>query len=173
MKTSHSQAITVTTKALNRALALAFIVCLLGPGQSLAATFLNLAGIPGDSVDVGHVGQIDVAEYTQLVSGDRNCVKLVIVKRLDNASPALSTLAVTRQQISDGRVEKVTGPDRFVSFSADLAQIAVNSVELVNQSDGSVMEKVMLTPRALTLSFIPQKSDGTAGTPITGSVTCR
>lgn len=93
------------------------------------------------------------------------------MKRLDSASPALSTLAVTRQPISDGRVEKV-GPDGFVSFSADLAQIAVNSVELVDQSDGSVMEKVMLSPRALTLSFIPQ-SDGTAPTPITGSVTCK
>lgn len=173
MKTLHSHDITVATKALNHALALALIVCLLAPSQSLAATFLNLAGIPGDSVDTDHVGQIDVAQYTQLVSGDRNCVRLVVVKRLDNASPALSTLAVTRQRISDGRVEKVTGPDRFVFFSADLAQIAVNSVELVNQSDGSVMEKVMLTPRALTLSFIPQRSDGTPGTPITGSVACK
>jgi hypothetical protein len=64
------------------------------------------------------------------------------------------------------------GPDVFVSFSADLARIEVNSVELVNQSDGSLAKKVTLSPQALTPSFIPQSDGITVRPAITVSVTC-
>jgi type VI protein secretion system component Hcp len=137
-----------------------------------SSTYLFLPGIPGGSVDARHPNEIDVLNYTHVL-GTKNCAKLVVFKALDIASPLLATYAVTNQTISGGRIEIVKSDVRPVTiFRADLTNITVGTTELVEGSDGSITEKVSLFPKTLTLTHIPQNSDGSSGAPITGQVNC-
>jgi type VI secretion system secreted protein Hcp len=138
--------------------------------------FLKLAGIPGDSTDDSHRGEIVLKSYSQAVSnpstggaggagsGIVNCGAIVVTKNLDSSSPTLIRNVVLSTMIRDGLITfRKSGGEQLEYYTVQLVGITVNSVEQADASGGGVLEVIKFKARQFTYTFRTQRPDGSLG----------
>ena len=137
-------------------------------------TFMLVPGIPGESQDFRHKDWIDVISLSQsfdsTAKGRTPCT-VAVIKKLDKAGPLLWAAAVTGQVFSEIKVEIQKAGEKghkfyeLTLFSARVASISSTPNEFV--------ENLTITGASATLTYIPQKEDGTPDTPVTATASCR
>ena len=156
-------------------LAIAVIIGCVAPSLAAADVqgFMKIPGLPGESTNDRHAGEIDLVSYTQQ-AGTAACFKAIVVKGLDKASPGLALLAVTNQVVSPITITLSKSAAEPVDvFTATLENVVVGNVELVEVDGGPVpTERVTLRPRKATLSYRPQKADGSLDAPVVAVINC-
>lgn len=151
------------------------VVLALGPLPASADIqgFMKFPGLPGESTNDRHKDEIELVSYSQL-AGENRCVKAIVVKNLDRASPGLAVLAVTNQVVTPVIISLSRVSDTPADvFTAVLENVTVGTVELV-EVDGTPVptERVTLKPRRATLTYTQQRADGGPGTPVTTTIIC-
>ena len=148
------------------------------PAAASAATslFLKIDGVPGDSVNALHAGEIDVASFAWGV-GPNDARKpvtcpttLSITKLFDGASPPLALAALTSQRFATARltVERSAGGavSGFDYVTITMSNVGVSRYQTAgSESDTALMESLELSFTSITVQYTPQKNDGTAGDP--------
>lgn len=138
-------------------------------------TFMLIPGIPGSSVDDRHKDWIDVASLVQTfaAAGKRgNSCDVTVTKALDIAGPKLWLAAVTHQVFSEIRIESVkAGGERQRFYEIRLTNVRVDAIT-TSAYGGPSYETVTLTSDGATLSFFPQRPDGSVGPPVTATIPC-
>ncbi len=155
----------------------AFVAIALALGANAAFAqinvFLKIDGLPGDSTDARHPREIVLTGYSQTF-GDRNCSRVIATKQIDRASPGLISRAASNQRIPQAIVtmsRAIGGGGPVDFFTATLDQVLVDRIEIAEQSD-QLVERVVLVPRVVTISYRAQDEKGVLGPPVTTSIAC-
>jgi type VI secretion system secreted protein Hcp len=135
-------------------------------------TFMKIDGLPGESTNAAHPGEIDLTGWSQTF-GTRNCSRAVAVKRVDRASPGLIARAaantlIPQVVVSMARASAGRSQD---FFRATLDLVTIERVEIAEQGD-ELVERVVLAPRSIRLEYRPQMPDGSFGTPVATAIAC-
>jgi type VI secretion system secreted protein Hcp len=150
---------------------------------ALAANFLKIEGIEGDSLDQNHQNEIDVVSWswqmsmpnTALMSGaDRETARpivrpLLITKEIDKASPEIAIRLLEGSIIPEAILSVTKAVD---GGRIDFLVITMQNVQIVHQSnesdsiDGVVYESVALAFSNICYRYIPFSLDGVPGAPI-------
>jgi type VI protein secretion system component Hcp len=134
-------------------------------------SFMLVPGIPGDSINEGYAGWIDVRSLTQSFDAsakNANVCSLAVIKYLDSAGPRLWAAAVTGQPFKQVQLDIVTQNERPTKLYEILlinARIAGIKTTVVF---GESFEDLTIVAESISLKFFPQ-----TGQPITASVSCR
>lgn len=151
------------------------LVAITSPAQAAVRTYMAVAGLPGESLAVGHANEIELKSYSQTI-GTRNCSRVIAVKSIDSTSPGLVSRAAGNVVIPQViiKMDKVNIDATSEFFRVTLDQVLIERMELVGDDAGalSLTERVVLAPRSITLSYRPQLSNGSLGTPIVSTVAC-
>ncbi|HET9699742.1 MAG TPA: type VI secretion system tube protein Hcp [Burkholderiales bacterium] len=151
------------------------------PALAVLDAFLDIPGIPGESQDSKHKGEIDVLSYThtftqgEKVKGVRgNCSPVQIVKFLDRATPALALGAVTGQTIPTMTLTLRKAGDKSADFyNVTMQDVIVVSTQ-VNEASGDdkARETVSFSPGSVTIVYRPANPDGSLGAAVSEAVSC-
>jgi type VI secretion system secreted protein Hcp len=137
--------------------------------------FLKIDGIPGESHDDKHRGEIDVLSFSWDISRSRNPRRgpadFQIVKTVDAASPLLFQAAC--QGTSPGQavfVARKAGRDQQEFLKITLKEVIITSVSPSSVSSGDApVEVVHLGFRSAAMDVVTQKADGSAGPTVSGT----
>lgn len=138
-------------------------------------TFAQFPGITGGSVAKGHEGWIDIMAISQGWSaGKKSVCQLALTKQLDVAGPQLWLAAVTGQTFPQVRIDvvKTTTDASFTYYTVVLQNATISSISTAGATGGDFMENLMLNAASVTLSYYPQRSDGSLGSPVTTTMPC-
>ena len=138
-------------------------------------TFMLVPGIPGGSVDDRHANWIDVLSLSQGWAGARKggACDVAIAKDLDIAGPRLWGAAVTGQALGDVRIEVMrVGGEQTKLYEIRLTNARVLNIATSGASGGTFMESLTLTSDTATLSYYPQRPDGSVGAAISTTIGC-
>jgi type VI secretion system secreted protein Hcp len=136
-------------------------------------TFMKIDGLPGESTNAAHPGEIDLTGWSQTF-GTRHCSRAVAVKRVDRASPGLIARAAANTLIPQVVVSMArSGGGRATQdfFRATLDLVTIERVEIAEQGD-ELVERVVLAPRSIRLEYRPQMPDGSFGAPVATAIAC-
>jgi len=142
------------------------------PVYAAINTYLLIPGVPGESVADRYEGWIDVDTLSVGVTAGV-CDGFTLQKTLDRASPLLSAAALFRTIYPTATIESVKdgiGLQRFLVYS--LESVTVYSVAVKNTAE-SVTEVLTLRPATVTITYRPQRQDGTFDAAITSVVPCK
>lgn len=158
-------------KAIQVALAAGVAV---GASQAAMAddVFLKIAGLPGESVDSKHKDAIDVLSFSQSVEG-RQCPLIRVAKRVDKASPGLAEAASSQRAFASATLSVVRGADskagqEYYTMTMSSVQVLGSSQSVSEQ--GLPYEEAVISPRSVTISYRPQKADGSLGDVVTSKI---
>ena len=138
-------------------------------------TYMLVPGIAGGSVDSKHAGWIDVLSLSQGWAGIKkgSSCDVSIVKDLDIAGPRLWGAAVTGQVLGDIRIEVLhSGAEPTKLYEIRLTNARILNITTSGSSGGSFVESLTLTSDTATLSYYPQRADGSIGPPVTTTIAC-
>jgi len=149
--------------------------------------FLKIQGGPnGESTDSKHTNEIELAGFELLASNPSSIgsstggtgtgrVKisgLKIRKKIDASSPVLFQACCTgaHYQGATLTVRKSGGTSPLEYLTYTLTQVYVDSVLTHGngKEDDTVMEEIVLSFGSIHEKYVPQKSDGTGGSPQEG-----
>jgi type VI secretion system secreted protein Hcp len=138
--------------------------------------FLKLDGIPGDSMDKAHKGEINVLSFSWGVTtaGRRRRPQVedfTVVKQVDSASPLLLEAICEGQVIKSAvfSVEKV-GDQSQAIFKFYFDDLMVTSLSPAGQSGDQVpVESLSLNFRSVDYEVYSQNRDGSTGAVRKGS----
>jgi len=134
--------------------------------------FMKIEGIPGDSTNSTHPNEIVLTAYSQNF-GEVNCSQAVAMKHIDRASPELIRQAVAGRHIPKVIISMQKGGESPIDFFvATLEEVFIDSVEIAQQND-RLLEKVVMTPRVITILYLPQKTDGSYDVAVETTVPCQ
>jgi type VI protein secretion system component Hcp len=140
-------------------------------------TYMHIEGIPGESVVVGHENDIPLNSYSQSF-GTKNCSRVVAVKPIDRASPALISYAASNTPlpsvvISIGKSATGAGRARYAGdfFTATLQSVLIERVE-VGDDSGLFVERVVLKPTSIRIEYRAQAADGSLMEPVVTDIEC-
>jgi type VI secretion system secreted protein Hcp len=151
-------------------------------GGPSADIFLKLDGIPGDSVDDKHKGEIDVeaVAYGVKRTGKTRVATLRIDKVYDSSSPKLLADSATGHHIKSGVITfRLSGSDPGSAFlTYRLSDIVVSSYEQGGANPdakplGSLEDEIGLTAAKLQISERSTDSSGKQGPPVNATVDLR
>ncbi|MDB6153330.1 MAG: hypothetical protein JWL90_1783 [Chthoniobacteraceae bacterium] len=144
--------------------------------------FLKLDGVPGESIDAVHAKEIELMGCSFLVdqsgmnwaggvatAAKANITPIVLTKRADSASPLLfiNNLLGTKTPKAVLTFRKAGAGGHFDFITITLSDVYISKYEFAGSTDGDQpTESVSLSFRTITYRFVPQKPDGSAGTPI-------
>ena len=168
-------------------LAAATAATLAGALEARAASdyLLKLDGIKGESTDDRHKEWIDVLSWSWGVaqvagngsgSGARagkSCPSdLVLTKFVDSATPPLIAGAAGGTVIPNAiLIGMKQGREQQEYLKIELKNVFVSSVHTGGSSGGSVpVDSVSLRFSSMTVSYYPQRADGSLGTPVVASL---
>lgn len=147
------------------------------PAQAQATTlkFLQIPGIPGDSVDDRHKDWIDLTSFGQTLTparGRRMSCQGEIVKYLDRASPALWAAVATGDTFPEITLEIArAGGDQQVFLQQKLIDVRIQRVAF--QDGGTVpSEALTLLPQSIVLRYTPLDPRGRPLPAIERTVAC-
>ncbi len=155
------------------------------PSPSGVHAFLNIPGIPGESTDSTHTGQIDVLSWSFGMAGPTNgqgCVashsstgqggvsgqQLSIVKNVDKASPMLMVSSGDGGHISSMTLSLHKGTSSADYLVFTFSNVAVTSVQWAHDGSGGPQEEATFEYGHLSVSYAPQNPDGTLGSRVLG-----
>lgn len=148
-------------------------------GRPSADIFLKLDGIPGDSTDDKHKGEIDVeaVAYGVKRSGKSRVATVRIDKVYDSSSPKLVAASVTGHHIKNAVITfRLSGsaPDSaFLTYR--LSDVVVSSYEQGGANPdakplGSLEDEIGLTAAKLQITERSTNSNGKQGPPVNATV---
>ena len=151
-------------------------VILLMPGAALAADllFLKLTGIPGESTDAEHQGEIVLVAYTQSFTnpGGRgaapaNCGAITVMKAIDRSSPALIGAVMGGTRIPDGLITfRKAGEQPFEYYKVTLKDVFINAITQTDTSGtdpATILEQISMNANTINFEYTPQLPGGGAG----------
>lgn len=160
----------------------AFALCGAGVATAAVDMFLKMDGIPGESADDRHRGEIDILSFSWDIAprtGDltgrtaRVCAHdISFVKNIDKASPLLISGAVLGSIIPKATLTlRKAGEGAQEFFVLELTTVVVSSVSHnVSGRSSSLIEQFTLNFASAKVSYRPQKPDGSLDTPIVSTV---
>ena len=144
--------------------------------------FIKIDGIPGESADAKHPGQIDVLAFDHGAvqattaggsgagTGKASFRDLSFVHAIDKATPALFLATATGKHIKDATLTvRRAGGEKFEYYKVTLKDVLVSSVREHTQDPplaGGPVENVSLHYGKIEVTYIPQKPDGSAGSAV-------
>ena len=163
--------------------AAALALCVPGVAAAGFDVFLKLDGIAGESLDERHKGEIEIISFAWDVSpktGDltgrtaKVCAHdLAFVKNIDRASPLLISSAIGGTVIPTATLTvRKQGGMAVEFFVITMSSVLVSSVNhSVSASSSALVEQFTLNLTSATVTFRPQKADGSLDAPIVTTVT--
>jgi type VI secretion system secreted protein Hcp len=149
------------------------------PGGPNADIFLKLDGVPGDSGDAKHKGEIDVeaVAYGVKRSGKRHVATIRVEKVTDASSPRLLAASTSGHHFKSATITfRLSGADSGSAFETyKLSDVVVSSFEQggANPDDkllGSLEEEVGLTAAKLQVIERTPDNSGKDGPAVSASV---
>ena len=149
--------------------------------------FMKIDGIPGESVDSKHKGDIDVLAWSwgsssssSATSKQAGCVKvqdLSFSKYFDIATPKLISSMATGRTIASAKLTVRKSGDNPLEYIT----IEMNNVVVTSSATGGsggedrLTENVSLNFASATVRYTPQNANGSGGAPIPGDIatTCK
>lgn len=143
--------------------------------------FLKLDGVPGESIDARHKGEIDVLSYSQSLtgpfargatsgaaaSGKTTCGPVTITKYVDLSSPDLILSAANGRHIPSAVITfRRAGQTPVEYYTVILDDVIVTEVEQTDSRSSSsqrAVEKVSLIGRRVRFEYTAQRPDGGSG----------
>lgn len=157
-------------------LALGFAVVGADTAWAQVDTFMLVPGIAGDSTHERHQDWIEVLSLSQTLDATgkrRSSCDIQVVKELDLAGPLLWAAAVSGQVFPEVRVELVrAGETSSVLYEIKLGNVHVSTIS-TSSGGSSIVESLSLAAETATLTYFTQKPDGTAGPPVSATVSCK
>jgi type VI secretion system secreted protein Hcp len=145
--------------------------------------FLKLAGIKGESTDVQHREEIEVASFSWGLSRQRatstgggagaskaDFQDLHVVTNVSQASPQLVLASAAGRHIETAILtcRKVSGGTQQDFLKYNLSDVLVASYHTNGQAeDGVPVDEVSFTYAQIKVEYRPQRADGSLGAPIT------
>lgn len=148
-----------------------------------AEYFLALTGIPGDSTAVGHAGELDITSFswglanttTGGVGGGGGAGRatfrdLSFVARTGVASPLLFQACAAGRHLQTAVLTGEHGANRFRDLRIRLSDAIVTSYQQTGgDTDDTPIDAFSLGYERIEVTHVPQRPDGSAGTPVTRS----
>jgi type VI secretion system secreted protein Hcp len=141
--------------------------------MAIAAMYLRIKGITGESLVSGHSGEIDVVAWdwgmeagSPLSDGSPGAAASMrtinVVKLVDRATPALFQYLDQHKVVSDARltVNKAGGGAPLAYLTVDMTKVRIVRVD-VSSYGPELTERVTLSCETVTLNYTPQSSLGT------------
>lgn len=142
--------------------------------------FLKLDSIPGESTDQAHVNESPAFKFsqaaTQTVSsgggggstGRATIADMKLTKPVDSATPKIFDTLVTGRHLQRATVTfRRRGESSFEYLQYVIEDVIVSRHEVVTPTNnGGPVEEIALNFDRITIRYIPQRPDGTAGSPI-------
>lgn len=139
--------------------------------------FLKLEGVPGESTDDKHKGEIEVESFSW---GEANMGSaghgggsgagkvvpqdLVFTKRMDKSSPVLFIACATGQHFKEGLLTaRKAGGGQQEYLKIKLEEILISSYQTGASSGAVVTETIGLHFSKMEMAYKEQKADGTLG----------
>jgi type VI secretion system Hcp family effector len=140
--------------------------------QSALATFMQIEGIPGESNVRGHEDEIVLTSYSQTF-GTKNCSRVVAVKSIDRASPALIANAAANTLLPSVVISISKTMEGLAGdfFKATLQSVLIERVE-VSDAAGTLVERVVLKPTAIRIEYRAQAANGQLLPPVVTDIEC-
>ena len=163
-------------------IALIYVVPLVAV-QAAFDMFLKIDGVPGESADAKHKGEIDVLSWSWGASnpvvgrgvggggaGKVAFQDLTITKYIDKASPALYLACCQGNHYNTATLTvRKTGLNQQEYLVYKLSDIIISSVAPAGaQSDAKQAEKITFNFGKIRWTYTPQKADGSSDTPVQG-----
>ena len=129
------------------------------PVPAAADVFFKLDGVPGESEDKEHKGEIEILSYTQTFAntakvaagiaaapGKVTCGAVTLLKNIDRSSVEFIRLVVTGAHVPKGVLTfRNVGASDFAYYTITMDDVIVTSVNQVDNHDPAVIiEKVTL-----------------------------
>jgi type VI secretion system secreted protein Hcp len=136
--------------------------------------FAKLGDIKGESRDAKHKDEIDVLSYSWGVTdpttiktggggtGKATFQDLVIVHKIDKASPSLLSVCATGEHLKDATItERKAGKGQQEFLIIKMNDVIITGVVQGGTTDGPASETVSLIFAKVDFEYRPQKDDGT------------
>jgi type VI secretion system Hcp family effector len=149
--------------------------------------YLKIPGITGEATTKAFVGWIPVTSFSEgfltvnggggsgRATGRVVCQSLQVVKLLDSSSPQIALAVATGHVYSDVTLEATTAGELeqpFLRFT--LHHALVSSVTFGGDSTTSArVETINFSAESVEVTYWTQSRDGSQGTPVSSSITCR
>ena len=161
----------------SKCLLVAAIAGLASASACAQSTFMNVPGIPGESVNRNYEGWIEVLTLSQSYStsgrhGD-HC-SLSVTKKLDRSGPAIWAAVATGQNFASVTID-LTVPGLGANawyYRIQFSNVKFSAIATSADSANPAHEKVSLSAAHMTLTYRPQLVTGGFGTPVTTTVSC-
>ncbi len=140
--------------------------------------FLKIPGVEGESTDKAHPGEIVVTSYSWGATGatvqasGAGAGKVVfqamqITKPVDAASPPLFLLFAQATRVKECILTvRRPGAHPLNFFTVSMKNVAITSIEeSASASADQAQETLVLSFTAVMFNYLPQKPDGTTGSP--------
>lgn len=170
----------------------ALAACALIPAPAIAALdiFLKLTGIDGESTQAGYEKWIELESYDvgfdsgvvtrhasgAIVTRKPGCSALGAVKGYDASSPHLMAAAMAGTHYTRVQIHVARQTDRRVVFlKYELQDVVVSSlsnIASIYSSRNAPTESLALNFSSLTVTYYPQKADGSLDAAIVKAVDC-
>jgi type VI secretion system secreted protein Hcp len=148
----------------------------LGATQAVAATdlFLKITGLPGESTDSKHKDEIELSSFSQSID-NKNCGQLTVTKNVDRASPGLADAAARKFTFGSATLvaRRAGVKDAVEYYTLTLSNLTVGKVDQAFSQDQAGTEQVAISSQNMTISYRPQKPDGSLDTPVVSTLTCK
>jgi type VI secretion system secreted protein Hcp len=144
-------------------------------GAAMPATaddfFLSIPGVPGESQDSKHKGEIDVLSFTQVADG-KACL-FTINKRTDRSSPTLAAAATGRTPFASARLTvRKAGFDQLDYYIVNMQSVAVEGYSQSGAQSSVPVEQVALVPRTVSITYRVQDDKGGLGGEVVSTLNC-
>lgn len=153
--------------------------------------FLKLEGIPGESNDLKHKGEIEITTFEhsmpratsggsslaaptglraeRIIASPQPATNMVFVKRVDISSPKLAQRFATGEKIPTAvLVGRIAGQTQFEFMKLTLRNVAVTSYTLSGGVNDPAIatETVGVSFESIDWEYVPRQPNGTPGEPV-------
>lgn len=148
------------------------------PASAAVNAYLYLDGIPGPSTS--KAGFIDILSYSVGVAladptktQKAACSNLALMKVVDFTSPKLFQAALAGNPLATAMLvyDKPVGDRQQDYYTVTLTNAYITSVQQSGSSENPT-ESLSMTAKTVTISYRPQKDDGSLGDPIVTTLSC-
>ena len=161
--------------------AVAATAAVAAPAPALAATFLRLGDILGESTDAKHKDHIEILSFTQSWTnsielggggagvGKVQCGAITMMKNIDKSSPQLLKGVVTGHHYKDGVISFQSSDGRAQSeyYNIVMHNVIVTELTQTDSPDPNrIFEKLVLNAQSFEFKYTPTDAKGKLGTPV-------
>ena len=151
-------------------------------GSAYAAVdyFLKIEGVPGESTDDKHKGEIEIDSFSWGVSNSGSMAggggggtgkvqfqDFHFTKKVDKSSPKLMEAVATGEHLrSVDLVVRKAGGEQMEYYKIELQDVVISGYSTTGSSGEAPTESVSFNFSKIVFEYTPQNADGTAAAPI-------